>query len=183
MFDILKILSTHTFFLENNLKLIELNQRKNIGLSFAKFYFLLPNVSECLEEHLKIKVSEEQFIADLRNDNLQYFKDALQKYDAETDSYSEDFIELEPMEINILSGLENCLYSSEKPQTTISNFLLIIDVLDYYENFSDNPKYWNKLLEHEIKSQQEIVQRMENGEIMNENIYIDRYKEVPFDKI
>ncbi|MBW1657949.1 hypothetical protein [Flavobacterium quisquiliarum] len=180
MFDIVSIISKHTAFLEDQLKQINANQRKSIAIAFAQFYFLLPDVTECLEEHLNVKITKEQFIADLKNDNLQYLKEALQKYDNDIDPYSEDFVELEPIEINILSGLENCIYNPEKPQNAPSNFLLIIDILDYYENFSDNPEYWNKLLEEEIQFQREITERMANGEIPEENLYYERYKNVDF---
>ncbi|SFC51770.1 hypothetical protein [Flavobacterium phragmitis] len=107
----------------------------------------------------------------------------MEKYDTETDEYADDFVELEPMEVNILSGLENCIYSLEKPQNTPSNFLLIIDILDYYENFSDKPEYWNKLLEEEIQFQKEIAEKLSNGENLNENVYFERYKNVSFDEI
>ncbi|KAF2509087.1 hypothetical protein [Flavobacterium foetidum] len=183
MFDIVSVISKHTAFLEDNLKALNPNQKKSIGCAFAKFYFLLPNVSECLEEHLKIKITEEQFINDFKNNNLQYFRNLLKNYDAETDPYSEDFVELEPMEINILSGLENCAFCLEEPQINMSNFLLVIDILDYYEDFSDNPEYWNKLLEEEIQFQKEIAERLSNGENLDENIYYERYKNVPFDEI
>lgn len=183
MFDIVSVISKHTIFLETQLKQIKANQGKNIAIVFAQFYFLLPDVTECLEEHLNVKITKEQFIDDLENDNLQYLKEALQKYDNDTNPYSEDFVELEPMEINILSGLENCIYNTEKPQNATSNFLLIIDILDYYENFSDKPEYWNRLLEEEIQFQKEIAEKLSNGENLNENVYFERYKNVSFDEI
>ncbi len=180
MFDIVSIISKHTALLENNLKELYPLQNKRIAFAFAQFYFLLPDVTECLENRLGIRTTKDQFIKDLENNTIWYIKEALEKYDAETDEYADDFVELEPMEVNILSGLENCIYSLEKPQNVISNFLLIIDIIDYYENFSDKPEYWNRLLEEEIQIQREITERMANGEIPEENLYYERYKNVDF---
>lgn len=181
MFDILKVLTQHTAFLEKNLKSLDIDQKKSIGIAFIRFYFLLPNVSECLQQHLKIEITEKQLISDVANNNVQHFKDALQKYDDETDEYAEGFEELEAMEINILSGLENCIYCFESSKYAINNFLLIIDILDYCENFSDNPKYWNKLLKEEIQFQEKIVKQISGREILDDNLYSERYKEVDFD--
>ncbi|MHC0439474.1 hypothetical protein [Flavobacterium sp. 3-210] len=183
MFNILDVLSQHKVFLENNLKELKIEQRKKIAVGFAQFYFLLDNVSECVEKHLKIKITEEELINNLKNNNIQYFKDALEKYDSETDEYADEFVELDAMEINILSGLENCVFSIENSQNVLLNFLLLIDILDYYENFSDNPEYWNKLLKEEIFFQKEIVQQIKNEKSLNDNFYFDRYKDVLFDQI
>lgn len=183
MFDIVSVISKHTAFLENKLKELNLHQRKSIGSAFARFYFLLPETTECIKHYLKIKITEKQFLEDLENDTLHYFTEAVKKYDTETDPYADDFEELEPMEVNIISGLENCANASEKPEFAVYNFLLLIDILDYCENFSENPKYWNKLLKEEINFQQKIVEQISKGEIMDEKVYFERYKEVPFDEI
>jgi hypothetical protein len=183
MFDIVSIISKHTAFLENNLKELNPNQRKSIGSAFAQFYFLLPKTTECIDHYLKIKITKKKFLEDLENDNLYYFKEAVKKYDTETDPYADDFEELEPMEVNIISGLENCANALEKTEFAVYNFLLLIDILDYCENFSENPKYWNNLLKEEIDFQQRIVGQVSKGEIMDEKAYLERYREVPFDEI
>lgn len=183
MFDILSILTQHTAFLEDNLKKLDLNQKRSIGSAFAKFYLSLPNATKCIQEHLKIKITKEQLIQDLLNDNVQYFKDAIKKHNDETDPYAADFVELEPIEIFILGGLENCVNCLKKSHVSRSNFLLIIDILDYCENFSDQPEYWNHLLEDEILFQQKIVKQIAAGEILEENLYYERYKEVNFDAV
>lgn len=183
MFNILHIITQHKDFLKNNLQGINQNQGISIGCAFAEFYFLLPNAVTCLEKYLKIKITKERFINDLKNNTFEYFKDALKKYDEETDVYSDNFVELDTMEIYILSGLENCLFDIKEEQIVTSNFLLIIDILDYYENFSDNPEYWNKLLEEEIHFQKEIAIKIKNKEILDDSFYFNRYKNVPFDEI
>lgn len=183
MFDIVAIISKHRSFLEDQLKQLNPNQIKAISKAFIRFYFLLPETAACAAHHLKIKIEENQLLTHLENDTLQYFKEALKKYDLETDEYADEFVELEPLEVNILSGIENCVYSLEKPQNVISNFLLIIDILDYYENFSEKSEQWNKLLEEEVQFQKEITERIVHGEIPEENSYYERYKNVSFDEI
>ncbi|MGN7812519.1 hypothetical protein [Flavobacterium sp. 22076] len=183
MFDIVSVISKHTAFLEDKLKQLDLNQRKSIGKAFIQFYFLLPETVECIEHHLKIKISEPKLIEDLENNTLQYFKDALKSYDAETDEYAENFEELDPMEVNIISGLENSVRAYDKSEYAVYNFLLVIDILDYYENFSENPEYWNNLLKEEIDFQQKIMEQISNGAVIDESIYFERYKEVKFDEI
>jgi hypothetical protein len=87
------------------------------------------------------------------------------------------------MEVNIISGLENSVCAYDKSEYAVYNFLLAIDILDYYENFSDNPEYWNNLLKEEIDFQQKIVEQISNGSVIDESIYFERYKEVRFDEI
>lgn len=183
MFDIVSVISTHTAFLEDKLKQLDLNQRKSIGRAFIRFYFLLPETKECIKHHLKIDIEEDTLLNDLENDTLQYFKDALKNYNAEIDEYADNFEELEPMEVNIISGLENCVNSSVKSDYAVYNFLLLIDILDYCENFSDNPEYWNNLLKEEIEFQKKIAEQIYNGETIDENAYFERYQEVPFNEI
>ncbi|SFC51743.1 hypothetical protein [Flavobacterium phragmitis] len=65
MFDLLTILKQHTAVLENNLKELNLDQGKSIAIAFAQFYFLMPDVTECLENRLGIKTTKDQFIKDL----------------------------------------------------------------------------------------------------------------------
>lgn len=183
MFDIVSIISKHTAFLEDKLKQLDSSQRKSIGKAFIRLYFLLPETAECIEHHLKIKIQEDTLLNEVENNNLQYFKDALKNYSISIDPYADDFEELEIMEINIISGLENCINSAEKPEYAVYNFLLLIDILDYYQNFSESPQHWNNLLKEEIEFQQKIVEQISKGEIMDENSYFDRYKNTPFNEI
>ncbi|WP_149205919.1 hypothetical protein [Flavobacterium johnsoniae] len=183
MFDIVSVISKHTAFLEDKLKQLDLNQRKSIGKAFIPFYFLLPETVECIEHHLKIKISESKLIEGLENNTLQYFKDALKNYSIYIDPYADDFEELEPIEIDIICGLENCINSIEKEEYITYNFLLLIDILYYYQDFSENPEYWNNLLKEEIDFQQKIVEQISNGTVIDESIYFERYKEVKFDEI
>lgn len=183
MFDIVSVISKHTAFLENKLLQLDLSQRKSIGKAFIRLFFLLPNAKECIKHNLKIEIEEDKILSDLENNNLQYFKDALKNYNAEIDEYADNFEELEPMEINIISGFENCVNAFQKSEYALYNFLLLIDILDYYENFSENREYWNNILKEEIEFQQRIAEQISNGESIEENIYLERYKNIPFEDI
>lgn len=69
---------------------------------------------------------------------------------------------------------------NNKKESVVALFLGIIDALDHYENFSEEPEYWNQLLEEEIVFQSELLTQLQSKVQLNTSIYEDRYKMVEF---
>lgn len=69
---------------------------------------------------------------------------------------------------------------NNKKGSVVALFLGIIDTLDHYENFSEEPEYWNQLLEEEIVFQSELLTQLQSKVQLNTSIYEDRYKMVEF---
>lgn len=69
---------------------------------------------------------------------------------------------------------------NNKKESVVALFLGIIDTLDHYENFSEEPEYWNQLLEEEIVFQSELLTQLQSKVQLNTSIYEDRYKMVEF---
>ncbi len=67
---------------------------------------------------------------------------------------------------------------NNKKESVVALFLGIIDTLDHYENFSEEPEYWNQLLEEEIVFQSELLTQLQSKVQLNTSIYEDRYKMV-----
>jgi len=62
-------------------------------------------------------------------------------------------------------------------------FYGIIDALDYYENFSDSPEYWNNLLEKELTFQTEVLNTLKSHDTFDISIYQKQYINVSFDEL
>lgn len=69
---------------------------------------------------------------------------------------------------------------NNKKESVVALFLGIIDTLDHYENFSEEPEYWNQLLEEEIVFQSELLTQLQSKVQLNTSIYEDRYKMIEF---
>lgn len=69
---------------------------------------------------------------------------------------------------------------NNKKESVVALFIGIIDTLDHYENFSEEPEYWNQLLEEEIVFQSELLTQLQSKVQLNTSIYEDRYKMVEF---
>lgn len=65
----------------------------------------------------------------------------------------------------------------------VALFIGVIDTLDYYENFSDKPEFWNNLLEKEVKFQNEIIIQLELKQVFDALMYQKRYENVDFDEL
>jgi len=79
-----------------------------------------------------------------------------------------------------LDAFDNAVADNNKKESVVALFLGIIDTLDHYENFSEEPEYWNQLLEEEIVFQSELLTQLQSKVQLNTSIYEDRYKMVEF---
>lgn len=178
--DIVKHIAQHTENLNFELKNSSLEQRKNLKITLLNFYFLLPEFEAVIKKYIQIDVTKEQLLDDIANDKLDEYRKANDKSNAEVDVYAEDYEEPEPVELFILDAFSHAI-SSLNHENLVFLFVGIIDVLDYFENFSDEPEFWNDLLEKEVEFQNEILLKLKSNNQVDASTYYEKYKGVDFD--
>jgi hypothetical protein len=178
--DIVTHIQPHTENLQNVCGRLSTEQLKNLKLAVMEFYYLLPGFEDVVSRYIKIPITKDQLSTDISNGNLESYQTAIEKSNAEIDEYAADYEEPEALDIFILEALDNAVASTNNPASVAGLFLGVINTLDYYENFSDEPEYWNKLLEQELLLQNEIVSAAEKNELSAHSVYQKQYKYVDF---
>ncbi|TDX87288.1 hypothetical protein [Epilithonimonas xixisoli] len=181
--DIVKHIKQHTENLHTELSKSSAEQRKNLKLATLGFYFHLPDFENVISKYIKIDIDKNQLISDISKGNLENYQKAIEKSLAETDEYSDDYEEPESIEIFILEAFGSATSDLKDLNSLEGLFAGIIDVLDYYENFSDNPEYWNTSLEKEVAFQNEILNMIKTQDNFDTSIYLKQYNDVKFEKL
>ena len=167
--------SQHCDFLKKIIKTKTEKQKREITTTLIEFCFLLPNFEKIIKKHILIDLEKAQLIKNYNEDDLSFYRISSKKAFDAIDEYSDDYEEIESLDLLILNMFENLLI--EDKNTCIFNlFNGIIEILDYYEQFSERSEYWNKLLDKELLRQRALL-KLEN---MNSNIYTKVYKTVIF---
>ncbi len=178
--DIVKHIKQHTKNLQDLCGRLTASQLKDVKLAVMGFYYLLPGFEAVINKYIKISITKEKLTADMINGNLENYQTAIEKSNADMDEYAADYEEPEAMDIFILEALDNAVADTNSPANLVSLFTGVINTLDYYENFSDEPKYWNNLLEQELVFQQEILSKVESNKPLSASVYQERYTNVDF---
>lgn len=181
--DIVKHIKKHTEYIHSQLLNTSVEERKLLKIVTLGFYFLLPDFENIVHQHIKIEIDKNQLISDINEGNLEKYQKAIEKSIAETDEYSDDYEELEPIEIFILDAFGSATSDLESLNSLEGLFSGIIDVLDYYENFSDHPEYWNSLLEKELPFQIELLNSIKTPKNLDSFIYQKRYVDADFNEV
>lgn len=179
--DAAAIINEHTKMVQQGLLAASAEQRKNLTKTLLGFYFLLPGFEQTLGYYLKININKQSLIHDLENDRLENYRNAIEKCHAAFDEYADDFEEADRIDILIIEAFSNAISDLKNTANILGLFIGIIDILDYYEAFSDNPEYWNSLLENEISYQRKLLAGLKTNENLNSLSYPERYKAVLFD--
>lgn len=180
--DIVKHLTKHTEHIHSQLLNTSVEERKLLKTITLRFYFLLPDFDNIVRKCLKIVIDKDQLVSDIIEGYVEKYQYAVKKSNAEIDEYADDFEEAEQMEIFIIDAIDNATSSVADVASLERLFLGIIDVLDYYENFSDRPD-WNGLLEKELPFQIELLNSIKSPENLDSYIYQKRYEEVDFSEV
>ncbi|TDQ79466.1 hypothetical protein [Sphingobacterium yanglingense] len=178
--DIVKHITTHTERLRADLAQASSEQLQGIRTMTLRFFFLLPDFEGIVRQYINIEINREQLLADIDSDTLEYYQQAIEVSNAQVDVYADDYEELEQLELFVLNAFEYATTGSNPMDAAVNLLLEIIDTLDYYENFSENPEYWNKLLEEEIAFQNELLEQVKANERIPMDSYDQRYRKVPF---
>lgn len=178
--DIVKHIKQHTENLQTVCDRLTAAQLKNLKLAAIGFYYQLPGFEAVINKYIKISIIKDRLTADIINGNLENYQTAIAKTDAEMDEYADDYEEPEALDIFILEALDNAVTTTHNPANVTGLFIGIINALDYYENFSDEPAYWNNLLEQELAFQHEILSTAESNKTLPASVYQERYANVDF---
>lgn len=181
--DIVKHIQQHYDNLGVELRKLSIEQIANLKLAVFGFYFLLPNFEEVIKKYIQIDIDKKKLIVDIKTKNVADYRKAIEKSNAETDEYADDFEEAEPIEVFILEAFADATSDLDDVKSLERLFYGIIDALDCYENFSDNPEYWNSLMEKEIIFQLEILNIIKNQDIFDISIYQKKYINVTFNEL
>ena len=158
-------------------------QRRSLTIALLGFYFQLPDFEDVVSKFTKISINKNQLVSDIANGNIENYQKALEKSNAELDEYSDDYEELAATEVFILEAFENAIDDFKSTGGLFQLFIRIIDTLDYYEQFSDEPEFWNSLLEKEVDFQKEILATLKSQDVFDTSIYQKRYNNIDFSKL
>ena len=144
------------------------------------FYFQLPQAHEVIEQYIKMPIEKDKLAEAIDNGSTDFYREIMAKSTAEVDEYADDYEELEQIPLYILNAFEHAVADNANTASTVELFLDIINTLDYYENFTEEPGYWNLLLEKEVAYQVALLKQLENKEQLDVTIYDKHYKDVDF---
>lgn len=181
--DIVKHIKQHTENLQKGFENASPVQRKNLKLAALWFYFQLPNFELTISKHINIAITKAQLITDIDDGKVSQYRRANEHSKAEIDVYAEDYEELEQIEIFILDAFDYAIAEEEDVASLVGLFIGIIDTLDYYENFSDEPEYWNALLAAEVAFQNDMLSKLELQDNLDMSAYQKRYVDVDFNEL
>jgi hypothetical protein len=180
MIDIVKHIKNHTESLHKGFKNLSAEQAKQLKLMALVFYFKLPRWQMVIEQYIKSPIDKEKLIDDIIKESTTSYQEIMKKSTAEVDEYADDYEELEQIPIFILDAFDNAIADNKNKESVVALFLGIIDTLDHYENFSEEPVYWNQILEEEVAFQSELLMQLQSKIQPDISVYEDRYKMVEF---
>lgn len=158
-------------------------QRRSLTIALLGFYFQLPDFEDVVSKFIKISIDKNQLVSDISKGNVENYRKALKKSDAELDEYSDGYEELDAIELFILGAFENAIGDLKSTGGLFQLFIGIIDTLDYYEQFSDEPEFWNSLLAKEVDFQNEILATLKSQDVFDPSVYQKRYNHIDFSKL
>ncbi|MDQ0781269.1 hypothetical protein [Chryseobacterium sp. W4I1] len=181
--DIVKQINQHTNRLIDGLLSSSVEQRKSLTIAILGFYFQLGNFENIVYQYIQMRIKKKQLITDIKNGNVKNYQEAIEKSNALVDIYADNYEEPEPIALFILDAFAGATSDMKFSTNLVNLFVGIIDTLDYYENFSDRPTYWNNLLEEELEFQNEILRQLTRGSSFTILIYQNRYAGVTFEQL
>lgn len=181
--DIVNQINGHIKNLDQGLANSSFEQRKSLMIAILGFYFQWDNFEEVINTHVHININKNQLISDINNNTVRDYKEAIEKNNTETDVYSDNYEEPDQIDLFILDAFATAVSDVNSVKNIVTLFIGIIDVLDYYENFSADPEFWNNLLENEVAFQNEILIKLKSNKTFDPSIYKKRYHEVQFAKL
>lgn len=178
--DIVNHIKKHTESLQNGFESLSADQIKALKLMALGFYFKLPHWQKVIEQYTNIPIDKQKLVQEINEVSTTAYQEVMEKRTAEMDEYAEDYEELEQITIFILNAFENAVADNHITECAVSMYLDIINTLDYYENFSEDPDYWHQLLEQEVEFQSALLTELPSPIKLNMATYEERYREVEF---
>lgn len=178
--NIVQIIDQHTFALKRAIELASVAQRKSLVIAIFGFYQRLPHFENIIERHYQIRIDNKQLFKDIEQENLSTYQNQIKLANAAVDEYAEDYEELEVTQMIALDVFSMMVSNQKNSKNLVALFSSVIEVLDYYENFSEDPAFWNQILEQEITFQKQIMNEISENVIVDESIYAQRYQHIEF---
>ncbi len=175
--EILDIFSEHCNLLTQKINKKSENEIVKFIETVVKFYFNF-NFENVIKKHIFIDINKKTFLEDLQTDNLSFYRVSTQKVLDEIDEYDDEPEEIDELELLLLNAWDYMLIENKK-EALFGLFEQIINILDYYEQFSERLKYWNAILEKELSNQLELL----NQNKIDLNYYMTKYNGIEFDQI
>ncbi|MBJ9951734.1 MULTISPECIES: hypothetical protein [unclassified Acinetobacter] len=180
MIDIVKIIDLHTFALKQSIEQASIEQRKSLVKAIFSFYEKLPLFYFYIEKNYKITINKSQLFDDIDHELLIDYQQKIQRSNAVIDEYTDDYETLDEIEVICLDAFAMMVAKQSKSQALVALFSAVIEVLDYYQNFSDQPEYWNAILEKEVLFQEQIIHDISSHIIFDSAIYTSQYQNIEF---
>ncbi len=178
--EIVKHIKKHTESLQKGFEKLSIDQIKQLKILALGFYFKLPHWQEVIEGYIKSPINKKKLIEDILDDSATSYKEIIEKCTAEVDEYADDYEEMEQVTIFILNAFENSVTENTRKDSLVEMYLDIINTLDHYENFSEEPEYWNQILEKEVEFQSELLVQLQSQMRLDLNTYDERYRNIKF---
>jgi hypothetical protein len=176
--NILEEYQKHCAFLQTQLSNKSETEKQTLRLTLLNFCFLIPNFEKLVAQHISITLNKTEFVSDIIQNNMESYRSAVTKAEEAIDEYTEDYEELDTIEILTLSMFDAILLE-DSSQSVFQLFNGIIELLDYYQQFSDRPNYWNTILAEELQRQKELLATP----VVDANYYTEVYKNISFETL
>lgn len=158
MFDITKEINSHLAFLKETLASFSAKDRCFFSAWCIKVTLKLPNALEAINCTYNLNITQLSLLEDILSArNIESYTEAIQHHLDKLDEYAEDFDESDELKVFALTGFEQCILGIGNSAHLVYAAENIINILDFYEQLSDDSKYWNNLLEKEVVAQKQVV--------------------------
>jgi hypothetical protein len=154
--DFIKEYNKHQTFLKEHIELLSEKQKKEIVVALIHFCFILPNFRELVKEHIDLEVPLDRFLNNFEAQNLEAYTIASATALDDEKPYADDFEEWDTLDLLVLNMFDYLLIE-DRAQSVLRMLNGVIELLDYYQQFSDRPQYWGHLLQTELLRQKEIL--------------------------
>ena len=178
--NIVQIIDQHTFALKRAIEQVSLIQRKSLVIAIFGFYQRIPHFENIIERHYQIRIDNKQLFKDIELENLSAYQSQIKQANANIDEYAEDYEESEATQMIVLDAFSMMVLNQKDSKKLLALFSGMIELLDYYENFSEDPAFWHQILEQEIIFQEKIMNEISEHIIFDDSIYTKRYQHIEF---
>jgi len=175
-------IKAHNKFLKEASQKLSNEDKHMFALWCMDFLLRLPDTVEIINRNNGLNETEDNLMHNMRRGNVEAYYNAIEKVLSEMDEYAEDYEEIDSFEIEILSLFDYCVSTIYQPDksTIYPCGEGVINILDYYEQFTDKPEIWSELLEKEAYNQHRFIDDLINKRVVSNTKYHDIYDNIEF---
>ena len=184
MFDIVKQIDNYLNALKVDLSELSQKDRCFFSVWCMRIVLKLPNAITIINNTYKLNLTDEGLLEHILSaKNIGHYELLIKKSLDEMEEYADDFVEMEQLDIFVLAGFEQCIKGVNNSDDLVYAAENLINILDFYEQFTDEQEYWNNLLEQEFIGQKEFVDDILKGKPVNIDSYHEFYENVNFESL